>query len=130
MGAGIVRPGSKMKLGPVCISQLADISDCSKTLRGNQDRVSLMEKCPKCGMPFTPLKINKHLSTCDGKEPPYTQSRPGRVKSPTMRTSGLEIRRTAAIEVHHILSGNTGPKKKLERIKRDLPHLSGKCSLG
>jgi hypothetical protein len=82
-----------------------------------------MEKCPKCGMPVTPLKINKHRSTCDGKEPPYTQSRPGRVKSPTIRTSGSEIRRAASIEAHHILSSSKmSAEMKLERIKRDVPY--------
>jgi hypothetical protein len=58
------------------------------------------------------------------------KSRPGRVKSPTMRTSGSEIRRAASIEAHHILSGNMGAKKKLERIKRDVPFLSGKPRVG
>jgi hypothetical protein len=89
-----------------------------------------MEKCSKCGMLVTPLKINKHRSSCDEKEPPYMQCRPGRVKSPTMRTSSSEIRRAAAIEVHHILSGNSGAKMKLKRIKRDVRSLKGKPRLG
>jgi hypothetical protein len=85
-----------------------------------------MEKCPQCGMFATPLKMNKHRSTCDGKEPPHMKSRPGRVKSPTMRTSGSEIRRAASTEAHHILSSNMSAKMKLERMKSDIPFLSGK----
>jgi hypothetical protein len=82
-------------------------------------------------MPVTPLKINKHLSTCDGKDPPYLQSRPGRVKSPTMRTLGSEIRRAASIEAHHILSNTKmDAGTKLQRIKRDIPYLNGKPRFG
>jgi hypothetical protein len=47
-----------------------------------------------------------------------------------MRTSSSEIRLAAAIEVHHILSGNSGAKMKLKRIKRDVPSLKGKPRLG
>jgi hypothetical protein len=89
-----------------------------------------MEKCPICQMFVTPLKMNKHRSACDGQEPSYMRSRPGRVKSSTLRSTGTEIRRTVSSEAHHILSSNVPASVKLERMKRDLPYLKGKPRFG
>ena len=76
-----------------------------------------MGRCPKCGGAVTPLKMYAHRSACDGKKPLYMQSRPGRVKSLSMRTSGMELRRSEAIEAHHVLESNVNANLKKLRLK-------------
>jgi hypothetical protein len=108
------------------------------TSDGMWEQRSRADCTPRCALhsgPATDAKLlpstsaqasSPHRATCDGTKQPHMQSRPGKVKSSTIRTSGTQLRRTSSIEAHHILSSNANAKTKLQHLRRDIPVLSGR----
>ncbi|MGF7181457.1 hypothetical protein HDF11_002975 [Tunturiibacter psychrotolerans] len=72
-------------------------------------------------MNLTALNQSLHRTKCDGTKQPHMKSRPGRVKSPSMRISGATLNRLEKVEARHILESNTNAGSKLMRLQEDLP---------